>query len=297
MIRNFHELIEHAKSLGGRKFAIVCAEHPVALQVAAKARETGIAEAVLIGDSSKISALLGENNLPGDFEIIEAGSAAEAAQAGVRLAREGAVDVILKGKLMTSDLLRAVLNKKDGIRTGRLLSDVFFYEDAIGEPRLVGLTDGGINVAPSLEEKKQIIENAVEIYHKLGVPCPKVALLSVVEVVSEKVPSTVDAQKLTEMGIPGCEVFGPLALDGAVSREAALAKGIESDVAGNADILVMPNIEAGNISAKMLMFYANPNTGHVIMGAKVPVLIPSRVESMESKLNSVAMGVVALGKK
>ena len=177
------------------------------------------------------------------------------------------------------------------------MSDVLLYEDKLaGELRLVGITDGGLNVAPNLEQKKQIVQNAIEVMRCLGVPRPKIALMSATEAVSESVPSSVDAKKLTEMGEAGefgdAEVFGPLALDCALLESAAQAKGIVHPVAGHADCMVVPNIEAGNLLGKSVKYLGGSQCAHVVAGAKVPILIPSRVESVDDKVNSIALGVI-----
>jgi len=220
-----------------------------------------------------------------------------AAQTAAQLASVGQVDILLKGHLRTDQLLKAVLNKELGLRTGRLLSDVLLYEDSLcGDKRLVAITDGGLNVAPTLEQKKDIIINAVEVMHNIGFEQPKVALLSATEIVSEAVPSTLDAMELTSMGGPEtfgrCEVFGPLALDNALLPFAAKAKGISNSVAGRADCLVVPTIEAGNLLGKSVKFIAHSACAHVVVGAKIPVLIPSRVESAQDKVNAIALGVL-----
>ena len=187
-----------------------------------------------------------------------------------------------------------------GLRTGRVLSDVLVAEHHLdGRTRLVGVTDGGVAIAPSLDDKREIVRNAVEIFHRLGFARPRIALMSATEVVTTAMPSTIDAQALTDEAQRGelgeCEVYGPLALDNALLPSAATAKGIDSPVAGHADCLVAPSIEAGNILGKAFRFLRGGACGHVIVGAKVPVLIPSRVESAEDKLTSIALGVIARG--
>lgn len=223
--------------------------------------------------------------------------AEDAPSAAVRMASEGKVDVLLKGHLRTDELLRAVLDKTGDFRTGRLLSDVLLYEDKrAGEVRLVGITDGGLNVSPNIEQKKQILQNAIEVMLCLGLRRPKIAIMSATESVSKSVPSTEDARLLTEMGESGqfgdVDVFGPLALDGALLESAAHAKGITNPVAGHADCLVVPNIEAGNLLGKAVKYIGASQCAHVVVGAKVPILIPSRVESVDDKVNSIALGVV-----
>jgi phosphate butyryltransferase len=214
--------------------------------------------------------------------------------AAVELAAAGRCDVVLKGSVRTDQLLRTVLDRRYDLRTGRLLSDVLIYEDTLsGETRLVGVSDGGVNVHPNSDALYHIIENAVFVFHTLGFARPKVALLSATEAVSDSVPSTVLARHLvSETFELACDVAGPLALDNALLGAAARAKGIAGPVAGHADILVAPNIEAGNILGKSVKYFGGSGCAHVIVGARVPVLIPSRVESAEDKLNSIALGVI-----
>ncbi len=213
------------------------------------------------------------------------------------MAGDGEVDVILKGHLRTDELLRAVLDKQAGLRTGCLLSDVLFYEDTLsGNKRLVGITDGGLNVAPNRDQKEQIIRNAVSVLHCLGFARPKIAVMSATESVSENLPSTMDAAALTEIGRQGgfgeADVYGPLALDNALLLSAAETKGIRNPVAGQADCLVVPSIEAGNLLGKAVKYLGGSQCAHVVVGAKVPILIPSRVESADDKLNAIALGVI-----
>ena len=215
----------------------------------------------------------------------------------VQMARDGQVDVLLKGHLRTDELLHAVLDKTTGLRTDRLLSDVLLYEDTLaGEKRLVGVTDGGLNVAPTVEQKRQIVMNAIEVMQCIGIARPKIAIMSATEAVSDSVPSTLDAKRLTEMAATGefgsADVFGPIALDGALLESAARAKGITSLVAGRADCMVVPNIEAGNLLGKAVKYLGGSQCAHVVVGAKVPILIPSRVESVDDKVNSIALGVL-----
>jgi phosphate butyryltransferase len=281
---------------------VVLADDEVALTAAADALAAGIAAPVLIGDEQQIRAhiqALGLSELLAKAEFVSAAGNAEgnAAITAVRLARDGAIDVLMKGHLRTDELLHPVLDKETGLRTGRLLSDVAFFETGSGEEqRLVGLTDGGLIVAPTLKQKRQIVLNAIEVLHCLGIRRPKIAILSAVEVVSEAIPSTLDARALTEMGAEGefggADVLGPLALDNALFEWAAKAKGIAHPVAGHADCLVVPSIEAGNLLAKAIIFLAGSRFGHVVVGAKVPLLIPSRVESAEDKVNAIALGVL-----
>jgi phosphate butyryltransferase len=220
-----------------------------------------------------------------------------AAEIAVKMAREGSIDILMKGHLRTDQLFHPVLDKEKGLRTGHLLSDMAFFEQrGEGGPRLTGLTDGGLNPAPTLGQKKQIVLNAIEMLHCLGFSRPKIAVVSATEMVTEAMVSTMDAKALTEMGAAGefgeAEVFGPLALDNALLEWAAKAKGISNPVAGHADCLLVPTVEAGNLLAKSIIFLAGWEFGHAVVGAKVPILIPSRVESAQDKVNAMALGVL-----
>lgn len=303
-VMSFSELRAQAQELGPRRVGLVAADDEVGLQAVESATNLNIAIPVLVGDEAKIRAKIRELGAQALLEravFVAARDSIGAAQAAVRMARDGEIDLLLKGHLRTDELLRAALDKQNGLRTGRLLSDVLLYEDTLaGTRRLVGITDGGINVAPTLDEKKQIVHNAVAVLHAIGIERPKIALMSATEAVTESVPSTLDAKTLTEMGAGGefgeCEVFGPLALDNALLESAAKAKGITSQVAGRADCMVVPNIEAGNLLGKAVKYFGGSQCAHVVVGAKAPILIPSRVESADDKLNSIALGVVASGR-
>jgi phosphate butyryltransferase len=296
-ITNFAELRRRAQPLGPRRVAVVAADDEVALTAADGALHLGIAISVLIGNERNIRAKAETLGLFGLIAGAEFVSADDAAAVAIHMAHDGHVDLLLKGHLRTDELLRAALDKQAGLRTGRLLSDVLLYEDKLaGELRLVGITDGGLNVCPNLEQKKQIVQNAIEVMRSLGLARPKIALMSATEAVSESVPSSVDARLLTEMGEAGqlgdVDVFGPLALDCALLLSAAQAKGIAHPVAGHADCMVVPNIEAGNLLGKSAKYLGGSQCAHVVAGAKVPILIPSRVESVDDKVNSIALGVI-----
>ncbi|MFT3913464.1 MAG: phosphate acyltransferase [Anaeromyxobacteraceae bacterium] len=298
-IPSLDALLDAARALGPLRLAVAAAESDTALAAAVLARSRGIAEAVLVGAPDALRArlsALGED--PAAYRLEPAAGDVDAARRAVALVRAGEAHVLLKGKLSTGDLLRAVLDRKDGLRGEGLLSDVLVADHPVSPaPRLVGMTDGGVNVAPTLDEKRQILRNAVALFHALGVERPKVACLCAVETVNEKMPHTVEARALAEEaargGLGPCEVAGPLALDNALSPEAARAKGIDHPVAGHADVLLVPSIEAGNLLGKAFTWLARKPVGHVILGARAPVLIPSRVESKEDKLASIALGVVA----
>jgi len=227
------------------------------------------------------------------FEIVDVGSdLVKAAEMSVQLAKEGKGDIILKGKTDSGLLLHSVLDKEKGLRISPVISDVLAYEHPEG---LKLLSDGGVNIAPNLEEKIAIVKNAVEVAHYMGSSQPKVALLAAVETVNPKMQAAIDAAVISQMNkrnqITGCIVEGPLAFDNAVSLEAAKIKGIESPVAGNADIFIVPNIEAGNIFGKLLTYYCGYRVAHVIVGTKAPILIPSRADSGELKMLCMAMAL------
>jgi len=292
-------LLEEARAVGPLPIVVAAAENDTALTAVAHARRKRIAEPILVGGAAGIRARLASlGEEPDRYRIVDAASDAEAARIAVTLVRDGEAAVLLKGRMKTGDLLHVVLDRASGLRAGRLLSDVLVAEHPLSETaRLVGVTDGGVNVAPSRAQKKEILGNAVALFHRLGYPLPRVACLCAVETVSEAMPHTKDAQALAEMNIAGeiggCIVSGPLALDNALSVDAARAKGIDHPVAGRADVLLVPTIETGNALGKAFTYLAKAPVAHVIVGARVPVLIPSRVERAEDKLCSIALGVVA----
>jgi phosphate butyryltransferase len=276
---------------------VVSADDEVALTAAAEALRLNIAVPVLAGDTTKTRKLaeaLGLADLIDRAEFLDA--PVDTAAAAVRMVRSGAASILLKGHLRTDELLRAVLHKEDGLRTGRLLSDVLLFEYGDLDRRLVGLTDGGLTIAPNLEQKVEIVKNAIEVMRCLGIERPKIAVMSATEVVTDSMPSTVDAQALTAMGAKGgfgaAEVYGPLAVDNALLESAAAAKGIHHPVAGHADCLVAPTIEAANMFGKAAKYLGRSACAHVVAGAKAPILIPSRVESVEDKVNAIALGVL-----
>jgi phosphate butyryltransferase len=296
-IRSFDELRSAARLLGPRKVAVVAADDEVALTAAEGALRLGIAIPVLIGNEEKIRDKAHTLGLVGLLAKAGFVSSDSPALTAVQIARDGEVDLLLKGHLRTDELLRAALDKQHGVRMGRLLSDVLLYEDTLAsEVRLVGITDGGLNVLPDLEQKKQIVQNAIEVLHCLGLARPKIAIMSATEAASDSVPSSVDAKLLADMGAAGefgeVDICGPLALDCALLESAARAKGISHPVAGHADCMVVPNIEAGNLLGKSAKYLGGSECAHVVVGAKVPILIPSRVESVDDKINSIALGVI-----
>jgi phosphate butyryltransferase len=299
-IRNFQQLRSAASALGALRVAIVRADDDVALVAAWDALSSGIATPQLIGDGKKIRArakALGLERLLAAERIIDVADSAQAALTACKMAASGETEILLKGHLRTDELLHVLLDHENGLRTGRLLSDVLLYEDVLsGEARLVAITDGGLNVLPTLEQKRQIVLNAIDVLRSIGIARPHIAVMSATEVVTESIPSTVDARVLVGMAERGefgeAKLSGPLALDNALVIGAARAKGITSEVAGRADCLVVPNIEAGNLLGKAVKYLGHSQCAHVVVGARVPVLIPSRVESPDDKVNAMALGVL-----
>jgi phosphate butyryltransferase len=294
--RNLDFLLDRCRDGKRMRIAVVCAQDEDVLVALDEARRQGIVEGVLVGDQAKIEKIAGTVGVDsGAFEIVHEPGEAGAAERAVRMVAEGRADTLMKGLVKTATLLKAVLNKEWGLRSGALLSHLFlFYIPKMG--RFYGLTDGGINTYPDLHAKVGIIENAVKCYHALGCARPRVAALAAVEVVNPDMPCTLDAAALTQMQrrgqIKGCLVDGPLALDNAVSEEAARHKGIDSDVAGKADILLVPDIEAGNLLGKTMLYLTGGDGAGVILGAKVPVVLTSRIDSARTKLLSIALGAV-----
>ena len=300
-IPTLDRLLAEARAVGPRRIVVAAAESDTALAAAALARRQRIADVVLVGDREALGARLrGLGEDPSLFERVPADGDADAAARAVAMVRGGEAAVLLKGRIPTADLLHAVLHRQTGLRAGRLLSDVLVADHPLARtPCLVGVTDGGVNVAPTLAQKKEIVLNAVALFRSLGYETPKVACLCAVETPTDAMPHTREAQALAEMNargeLPGCVVSGPLALDNALSLEAARAKGIDHPVAGRADVLLVPTIEAGNALGKAFTYLAHRHVAHVIVGALAPVLIPSRVERAEDKLYSIALGVLAAG--
>jgi phosphate butyryltransferase len=251
--------------------------------------------AILVGDESQIRDIAADEGIDlANMEVVHEPELKFAAHKGMMLLAEGRAHVAMKGNVDTATFLRAALDREVGLRTGRLLSHVGAFDIKLG--RLLLISDAGVNIAPDLEQKADIIRNAVFVAHKLGIMEPKVAVLASNEIVNPKMPANVEAAALAKMAdrgqISGALVDGPLALDNAISTDAAQMKGIVSSVAGRADILIPPDIEAGNLLAKALIYFAGSSMGGVVVGAKAPLILPSRSATYEDKLNSLALGVV-----
>jgi len=296
MIKNFEELFANLKVKGREKIIVAGGEEIETLKALKDCYDNGFGEGILVGDQAEIEkslSLLGERNFI--KEIIGAKDDEDKARKAVEKVKEGGT--LLKGKIKTATLLKAVLNKEWGLRTDKIVSNVFIFEDKRdGNAKLVLMSDGGVNIKPDVKTLVAIINNAVEIAHKLGIETPKVALLAAVETINPDMEETINAGIISKMNerkqITGCIIDGPLALDNAISEFAAQKKGITSSVAGKADILIVPNIAAGNIFGKALTYYTNYQTGHILVGTKAPVIIPSRADKSDVRLNCIALSIL-----
>lgn len=301
MVKNFDDLLAKVKSGQIKKVAVAVAQDEPVLEAVKAAQEQGIAEAVLVGDEKAIKEVADKIGMDlSKFELIHEPNDLKAALKAVELASKGEVDMVMKGLVDTANFLRAVLNKEIGLRTGKLMSHVAVFEIK-GIDRLIFLTDAAFNMYPDLKAKTDILNNAVGVAHAVGIDMPKVAPICAVEVVNTDMPATVDASILSKMNdrgqIKGCIVDGPLALDNALSEEAAKHKKVGGPVAGKADILLLPNIDTANVMYKTLTYTSDSRNGGILVGTTVPVILTSRADSFETKMYSIALGaLVAAGK-
>lgn len=299
-MNKFEEIIkyaqEYADTKGPKKIAVAFAQDEDVLLALKAAVNEKICIPILVGDKEKIIEISKEINFDlNNIEIIDEKDGALACSKAVALVSSGKADIVMKGLIDTSIILKAVLNKEIGLRTGNVLSHAaVFSVDTYHKFFIV--TDAAMSIAPNADEKRQIIENTVKLSKALGAKVPKVAVICAKEKVNPKMLATLDAQELVEMQkdgkISGCIVEGPYALDNAISKEAAELKGIKGEVAGDADILLMPNIEAGNVFYKALTYLANADNAGIILGAKAPIVLTSRADSDKAKLNSIALSVL-----
>ncbi len=294
MLKSLDEIITSVQRENKKKIAVAAAADEEIIEVLKEAEAMNLAEFILIGKADEINHLLRIKNVTTSAEIIDEPDDQKGANLAVRLVREGSAQAVMKGLLHTKVFMRAVLDKVHGLNTGKLISQISII-DNLQNTGLQMITDGVISIEPDLETKKKILENAVELAHKLGYECPKAALLSAVEVINPAMQDTVDAAILCKMNdrgqIKGCILDGPLAMDNALSLEAAKHKGIKSQVAGAADILLVPNIQTGNVLIKALTYYAKKEMASAIMGAGAPVIMTSRTDSVRNKLLSMALAV------
>jgi len=296
MLKTFDEVLNKAKDYGPKKMAVASAGAEDVLKAVEVARKEGLTDSILVGDKKEIIQIAGEMGIDlANYEIIDKADKTEAARYAVELVRNKKASILMKGMLGTARILKAILDKEIGLRTNRMLSHVYTLQIK-GYNRLLTMTDGAMSISPDLKQKAQIIQNAIYYAHSMGIKKPKVAVVAALELVNPDMPATIDAAclaKMSERGqIVGGIVDGPLGFDNAISKEAAKHKGVESPVSGEVDIVLVPNIESGNIFAKGLVYLAKAVPAGLLLGAKAPVVLVSRSDSAQSKLYSIALGVL-----
>jgi len=299
-LRTLTALVDYAKKIGAekgpRKVAIALAEDPGVLEAIEVARKEGFAFGILVGNGDKIKEAADKAGVDlANYEVIdERRGEAQVGMTAVQLVSSGKADIFMKGMIHTNNFLRALLNKEVGLRTGKTISHCYFHE-VKGYDRIFFISDAAFNMYPDLKTKADILSNTVGLARSFGVECPKAAVLAAVEVVNPDMPATLDAAAITQMQrrgqIKNCLVDGPFALDNAVSEESAKHKGIVSEVAGKADILLVPNIDAGNMMVKALVYFSENKTAGLILGASAPVVLTSRSDTIEAKTLSIAAAV------
>ncbi len=299
-IKTFPQLIEAAKRIGPKTVGAAAANEKEILLAVADAQQQGIASFILVGNQPLIRELASQEgiNITGMIVVHEP-DARKAARRVIELVNLGHADFPMKGRVETSEFLKAALDREHGLRKGELLTHVGVMEIP-GFDRLLLISDAGVVVAPTMEQKVAIVQNAIDVALALGVKEPKVAVLAATEMVNVKIPTTMDAANLSKMAergqIRGGIVDGPLALDNAISEEATLVKGIKSPVAGRADILIAPDIEAGNALAKAITYFAKGKMAGIVVGAKTPLVVASRADDHETRLACLALGVVLVAR-
>ena len=293
----YEQLLERCRGLAPIPTAVAYPCEETALSGAIDAGTEGLIVPILVGPAATIAEIAKAKGIDlGGAQIVDAADSHAAAAMAVQLVRQGKAELLMKGSLHTDELLGAVVARETGLRTGRRLSHVFLMDVPTYHKVLI-VTDAAINIAPTLEDKVDICQNAIDLARTLGVERPKVAILAAVETVNSKMPATIDAAALCKMAergqIRGGMLDGPLAFDNAISREAAKIKGITSEVAGDPDILLAPDLEAGNMMAKQLSFLANADSAGLVLGARVPIILTSRADSLRSRVASCAVAVLA----
>jgi phosphate acetyltransferase len=292
----YERLVAKAKQVPAATTAVAYPCDESSLRGVVDAAEIGIITPILVGPSARIKKAARDNGLEiGNFEIVDAADAETSAAQAVKLVHQSKAELLMKGSLHTDELLRAVTSSTSGLRTARRMSHVFVM-DVPTYAETIFITDAAINIFPDLDVKRDIVQNAIDLFTKVGLGTPRVAILSAVETVTSKIPSTIDAAALCKMAdrgqITGGLLDGPLAFDNAISIEAAEIKGIDSPVAGRAQILVVPDLEAGNMLAKNLSFLAKADSAGIVLGARVPVILTSRADSVRARLASCALAVL-----
>jgi phosphate butyryltransferase len=297
VFRSLDALVDAARRKGPVRIAVAAGHDPDVIEALKQAREMGLADGIFVGNSDKIRALAKSawSDIPPD-RIVDEPDDGAAARRAIALVREGEARLLMKGKIGTATLIRAVLDREAGLRGSRLLSQVIVFQ-VPGEYRLRIMTDAAINIAPSLEQKADICRNAIDVAHAIGIEKPNVALLCALEFVNPDMPATVDAAGLTLMNrrgqIIGGYLEGPIALDVPLSKFAAERKGIDSPLVENTDVFIAPDIEAANILYRSILYFAKGESGGIVVGAKVPLILLSRAETAETKIRSIAIGILA----
>lgn len=292
-----HErLIEATKGLPALTTAVAHPCDESSLRGALEAAEMGLIVPILVGPAERIRALAKSLRLDiGSFDIVDTPHSRAAAEAAVEVVRTGKAELLMKGSLHSDELLGAVTKRETGLRTGRRISHVFVM-DVPTHPQTLFITDAAVNIAPDLDAKRDIIQNAIDLFFGLGLGTPKVAILSAVETVTSSIPSTIEAAALCKMAdrgqIVGGDLDGPLAFDNAISPEAARIKGIKSPVAGQAQVLVVPDLEAGNMLAKNLTFLSQADAAGIVLGARVPIILTSRADNLRTRMASCAVAML-----
>lgn len=300
MVKNFQELLDLAKEREPKKIAVAVAEDREVLTSVKAAKDLGVADSILVGDKNKIEKIAKDIKMDfSQFEIIDEKDTVEACRKAVSLVSSKKAHVLMKGLIDTAVIMKQVLDKEIGLRTGNLISHLAVFSVSTYE-KLIIVTDAAMNIHPNLSQKRQIIENAVSFAHSLEMEKPKVAVICAREKVTPNMEATIHARELEDMNkrgdITGCIIEGPLALDNAISKEAAKHKGIDGPVAGDADVLIVPNIETGNVLYKSLTFFAKAESAGLIVGTSAPIVLTSRADTAEAKLRSIVLGVLMASK-
>lgn len=293
MLTKLSDLHQMARSQGGKRLVLAAAQDQNAIEAVINAHKQGIVDVILVGDEPKIREICQKGNYDiSSFELIHEPDNEKAAAISVQMVSQKKADIVMKGHLGTSCLLRAVLNKEWGLRSGELLSHLALFE-LTAYHKIIGLTDAAMNIAPDFKGKVSIVKNSVSYLQKLGIEKPKVAMLSAVETVNPDMKSSMEAAAIAKMAergqISNCIIDGPLAFDNAVSKKSAELKKIVSTVAGDADLLVGDNLDASNAIYKSFIYFAQAKCAAVIVGAKAPIVLTSRADNDDTKLNSIAL--------
>jgi len=295
MYHSLDELVAAARARGPAQIAVAAGHDPDVIAALREAKEMGLAEGILVGNAEKINAMARDVGLTlWPDQVIDERDEATAARRAIGLVREGRASMLMKGKIGTATLIKAVIDREQGLRAGRQLSQVIVFQ-VPGLKRLMIMTDAAINIAPTLEQKAEICRNAIDVAHAIGIEKPNVAALCALEFVNPEMPATVDAAALSAMcwrgQIQGAYIEGPIALDVPLSRFAAERKNIDSPLVENTDVFIAPDIEAANILYRAILYFAKGESGGVVVGAKVPLILLSRAEPPATKVRSIAIGM------